>query len=61
MATLSSRPRVPTPRDLAHDEWATDTRRGRRHCPQHRGQQMIPLGVADVCPLPHDAPEPAAS
>jgi len=62
MATSSSsRSRVPTPRDLAHEEWVTDTYRGRRHCPQHPAQQMIPLGVADVCPLNHGTPEPAAA
>jgi hypothetical protein len=49
----STRNRVPTPRDIAHDDYATDTRRGRRYCPQHRAQQMIPIGLTDVCPLDH--------
>ena len=48
-----SRNRVPTPRDLAEDEWRMDTVRGRRYCRVHPQQQMVPLGVADVCPLPH--------
>lgn len=56
----SSRSRIPTPKDLAEDDWVTDTYRGRRYCPQHRSQQMIPLGAADVCPLAHAEPEPAA-
>ncbi len=30
-----------------------DTYRGRRYCPQHPSQQMIPMGLADVCPLEH--------
>ena len=49
----ASRNRVPTPRDIAHDEYVTDTARGRRFCPQHRSQRMIPIGLTDVCPLDH--------
>jgi hypothetical protein len=53
----SSRNRIPTPRDLAEDDWLMDTYRGRRYCPRHPTQQMIPLGVADVCPLEHGTVE----
>lgn len=52
---VNSRNRVPTSRDLAEDELRVDTYRGRRYCRQHASQQMIPLGVADVCPLEHGA------
>jgi hypothetical protein len=47
----SNRPRVLGPRGLAEDEHRIDQARGRRYCPVHRDQQMIPLlpGV-DVCP-----------
>ncbi len=58
MAT-SSKYRPPTPRLLAEEEWKLDHSRGRRYCPVHRTQQMMPLlaGV-DVCPLPHGEDEP---
>ncbi|MEV5319095.1 hypothetical protein AB0K92_15815 [Streptomyces sp. NPDC052687] len=36
---------------MAEDDWGADTRRGRRFCPQHPTQQMIPIGMTDVCPL----------
>ncbi|MFF9205160.1 hypothetical protein ACF1AE_25730 [Streptomyces sp. NPDC014986] len=47
----------PTRRELAEDELTTDRGRGRKNCPVHRTQEMIPLGVATVCPLPHDGGE----
>jgi hypothetical protein len=48
----STRQRTPTSRDLAEDEYRTDQIRGRRYCPVHRSQQMMPLlpGL-DVCPV----------
>ncbi|MGC5034089.1 hypothetical protein ACPXCS_06330 [Streptomyces sp. DT190] len=49
----SSRNRIPTQRDIAHDDYVTDTSHGRRYCPQHRSQQMIPIGWANACPLDH--------
>ncbi|WP_405671435.1 hypothetical protein [Streptomyces sp. NBC_01530] len=52
---VNGRSRVPTRRDLAEEELMLDTYRGRRYCKQHPSQQMIPLGVADVCPLEHSA------
>lgn len=56
----SSRNRVPTTRDLAEEDLLMDTFRGRRHCPAHPTQQMIPLGVSDVCPLEHGAADSQA-
>ncbi|WP_128803742.1 MULTISPECIES: hypothetical protein [unclassified Streptomyces] len=63
----SNRPRVLGPRALAEDEHRIDQARGRRYCPVHRDQQMIPLlpGL-DACPACQPAgesgsrqPEPA--
>jgi hypothetical protein len=46
--------RPPTPREIAEDEWITDRGRGRKRCPQHPTQQMIPMAAGlDMCPLPH--------
>jgi hypothetical protein len=53
--------RPPTPREMAHDDLITDRGRGRRYCPAHPSQEMVPLlaGV-DVCPLPHDEGDSAS-
>ncbi|MFI8535315.1 hypothetical protein ACIGMX_34360 [Streptomyces aquilus] len=57
---VSARSRIPTRKELAEEEYRIDQVRGRRRCPVHRSQQMIPLlaGV-DVCPAcgPEDSPE----
>jgi hypothetical protein len=47
----NGRPRTLTFKALAEDECRVDQIRGRRYCPVHRRQQMIPLlpGM-DVCP-----------
>jgi hypothetical protein len=50
----SNRYRIPSPKDIAEDDWMMDTCRGRRFCPQHPRQQMIPMGMTDMCPLEHD-------
>lgn len=48
----STRSRIPTPRDLAEEEYLLDWAGGRRYCPVHRTQQMIPLWRGkDVCPV----------
>ncbi|MER5501316.1 hypothetical protein ABT096_29505 [Streptomyces sp. NPDC002561] len=49
----ASRNPVPAPHDIAYDEWKTDNARGRRYCPEHPQQQMISLGIRDVCPMEH--------
>jgi hypothetical protein len=52
----SNKYRPPTTRDIAEDDWQTDNARGRRYCPVHRSQQMIPMLARpdlDMCPLPH--------
>lgn len=59
----ASRYRPPTPRDLAEDDWLTDHARGRRHCPAHPSQQMIPMLAGpdvDMCPLAHGEDEPTS-
>ncbi|GAA3293234.1 hypothetical protein GCM10020295_14510 [Streptomyces cinereospinus] len=48
-----NRYRTPSSKDIAVDDWVVDTYRGRRRCPQHPMQQMIPMGVTDMCPLDH--------
>lgn len=55
---VSNRPRVLTRKGLAEDEHRIDQIRGRRYCPTHRDQQMIPLlpGL-DMCPACHPAAE----
>jgi hypothetical protein len=59
---MATRYRPPTPRELAEDEWKIDHARGRKHCPVHRTQQMMPLAAGlDVCPLPHGQDESPAS
>lgn len=45
--------RVPTAHDLAEDDWVTDNCRGRRKCPEHPQQDMIPMVRNDICPLDH--------
>lgn len=48
----------PTPKDLAEEEWRLNTARGRRYCPVHPDQQMMPLLLGmDMCPLPHGPAE----
>ncbi|MFE7277932.1 hypothetical protein [Streptomyces sp. NPDC057623] len=59
----ASRYRPPTARDIAEDDWHTDNARGRRHCPVHPSQQMIPMLAGpdvDMCPLPHGEDEPTS-
>jgi hypothetical protein len=54
--------RPPTPREVAEDEWNVDHARGRRYCPVHPTQQMMPvLFGRDVCPLAHGDAEATAS
>ncbi|RSN13726.1 hypothetical protein DMH25_08005 [Streptomyces sp. WAC 01325] len=44
----------PTKKALAEEEWRLDHVRGRRYCPVHRDQAMMPvLFGMDVCPLSH--------
>lgn len=44
--------RIPTRKDLAEDEYRVDQSRGRRYCPVHGSQQMIPLLPGkDFCPV----------
>lgn len=48
----NTRSRIPTRKELAEEEYRIDQGRGRRNCPVHRSQQMMPLlpGL-DVCPV----------
>lgn len=53
---MAARYRIPTARDIAEDDWRTDHARGRRYCPVHPSQQMIPMLArpdVDMCPLSH--------
>lgn len=53
---MATRYRPPTQKELDKDDWGTDHARGRRYCPEHPSQQMIPMLAGpdlDMCPLPH--------
>lgn len=54
----ATRRQLPTPKELASEDWLVNKVKGRRKCPEHRQQDMIPLGLRDLCPLPHDDPAP---
>lgn len=57
MTASGSRPPMSS-RELALDEAMIDLSRGRRHCPVHRNQEMLPLLPGkDYCPLSHDEGE----
>lgn len=51
-----------TQKHLDEEEHRIDNSRGRRYCPRHPAQQMIPILVnIDTCPICSTAPEPSAS